>query len=134
MALPAYVFHLRVSVIGFLRVPYSYAYVLPPCTHSISLARQCATREAFSGLCNCRHTSPISPSNTGLCYCNAPTSNGHQSGGFFPVNNSRPYRRLFLLPFTCLHLVELFVYGLFLFFFLSCRRIMFAVDSCSLYH
>jgi hypothetical protein len=108
---------------------------IAPCTHSIPLARQGATREAFSGLCNCRHTAPITPCNTGLC-CIAPSSPWyHQSGDFFPVNNSCPYcRALFLLPFTCLHLLKHFVYGLFLSLFLSCRGIMFAVDFCSLYH
>jgi hypothetical protein len=111
-----------------------YMYVMHSCTHSLPLARQGATGEAFSGLCNCRHTAPITPSNTGLCCFTAPSSHGHhQSGDFFPVNNSRPYRgALFLLPFTCLHFLELFVYDLF-FLFLSCRRVMFAVDYCSLY-
>ena len=134
MALPGYVF-LHFSIIGFLRAPYSYIRVLRPRTHSIPLARQGATREAFSGLCNCRHTAPITPSNTGLCCFTAPSSHGHhQSGDFFPVNNSRSHRgALFLLPFTCLHLLELLFMTYFLFLFLSCRRIMFAVDFCSLY-
>lgn len=90
------------------------------CTHSIRLARQGVTREAFSGLCNCWHTTPITLSNTRLCCCAAPSSHGHhQSGDFFPVTvaNNSPYRgALFLLPFTCLNLLELFVYVLFLFF------------------
>jgi hypothetical protein len=79
-----------------------YMYVLRPCTHSIPLARQGATHKAFSGMRSCRHTAPTS-SNTGLCCCTAPSSHRHhQSGNFFPVNNSRPYRRA--LFFASLHL------------------------------
>jgi hypothetical protein len=118
MALPGYVFY-PCFCYWFLEVSLLvYMYALCPCTHSIPLARQGATREAFSGLCNCRHTAPITPSNTGLCCCNAPSSHGHHQSGDFPVNNGRPYRgALFLLPFTCLHLLELFVYDLFSFSF-----------------
>src|SRR6266436_3198255 len=44
-------------------------------------------------MCNCRHTAPITPFNTGLRCCTAPSSHGHhQSGDFFPVNNDWPYR------------------------------------------
>ncbi len=99
-------------------------HVLRALTHSIPLARQGATRKAFSGLCNCRHTAPITHSDTGLCCRAAPSSHGpDQNDEFFPVNNVHPYRiffhpvaPLFLLPFTCLHLMGLFVYGLFFFF------------------
>ena len=127
-----------------LRVTYFvYVYILRACTHSIPLARQGATREAFSGMRKCRNTATITPYNTGLCCCTTPpppSFGHHRSGDFFTVNNGRRHRHFFfhrvaaffLLPFSCLHILELFVFWSFCYPFMSsyyvCCRLLLSVS------
>jgi hypothetical protein len=95
--------------------------VLRACTHSIPSAGQGVTHKAFSGLRKRRNTASITPFNAGLCCHAAPSSSsiGHpRSGDFFTVNNDRRHRFFFfnrhcLLAFTCLDLLELFLFFLF---------------------
>ena len=143
MALPGYVFSFLCLLSVSLRVTYFvYMYILRACTHSIPLARQGATREAFSSMRKCRNNATITSYNTGLCCCTTPpppSFGHHRSGDFFTVNNGRRHRLFFFtesLPScfrspVCTSWNSLF-FGLFV--ILSCRRIMFAVAFCSLYH